>query len=159
MGDSFSTAGGPIDSASAPREAVSAWFHGGMEIRGIDNVLVPVGDLDAAVGFYGGVLGFAVKFMLPEQGIAMFDVGGEVAGVMARVDPRAGENGLSGMRLWLEVPDALAAAAELEGYGVQVISPPFEVGTGWSVEVSDPWGNVIGLTDYVKRPELARPVS
>ncbi|WP_433710699.1 VOC family protein [Nocardia sp. CA-084685] len=130
-----------------------------MEIRGIDNVLVPVGDLDAAVSFYGAVLGLAVKFTLPEQGIAVFDIGGEVAGVMARVDPRAGEAGLSGMRLWLEVPDALVATAELEGRGVQVVSAPFEVGTGWSVEVCDPWGNVIGLTDYLKRPELARPTS
>lgn len=135
------------------------WFHDGMEIRGIDNVLVQVGDLDVAVRFYADVLGLAVKFTLPEQGIAMFDVGGEVAGVMARVDPRAGEGGLSGMRLWLEVPDALAAAAELEETGVQVITAPFEVGTGWSFEVADPWGNVIGLTDYVKRPELARPVA
>ncbi|MEV2219700.1 VOC family protein [Nocardia vinacea] len=130
-----------------------------MDIRGIDNVLVSVGDLDAAVSFYGGVLGLAVKFTLPEQGIAVFDVGGEVAGVMARVDPRAGAAGLSGMRLWLEVPDAVAAAAELEAFGVPVVSAPFEVGTGWSVEVSDPWGNVIGLTDYRKRPELARPMS
>ncbi|WP_062992810.1 VOC family protein [Nocardia anaemiae] len=130
-----------------------------MEVRGIDNVLVPVGDLDAAVSFYGDVLGLAVKFTLPEQGIAVFDVGGEVAGVMARVDPSAGAAGLSGMRLWLEVPDASAAAAELQGCGVRVVTAPFEVGTGWSVEVSDPWGNVIGLTDYLKRPELARPTS
>ncbi|WP_328403859.1 MULTISPECIES: VOC family protein [unclassified Nocardia] len=142
-----------------PVSVASAWFDGGMEIRGIDNVLVPVGDLGAAVEFYEGALGMAVKFTLPQDGIAVFDVGGEVAGVMVRVDPSAGAQGLSGMRLWLEVPDALAAAAELEGYGVPVLGAPYEVGTGWSVEVADPWGNVIGLTDYVKRPELARPES
>jgi predicted enzyme related to lactoylglutathione lyase len=130
-----------------------------MEIRGIDNVLVPVGDLDAAVEFYAGVLGLPVKFTLPEQGIAVFDVGGEVAGVMARTDPRAGESGLSGMRLWLEVLDVQAAVGELGERGVEMLSAPFEVGTGWSVEIADPWGNVIGLTDYVKRPDLARPES
>jgi predicted enzyme related to lactoylglutathione lyase len=130
-----------------------------MEIRGIDNVLVPVGNLGAAVEFYEGMLGLGVKFTLPEQGIVVFDVGGEMAGVMARTDPRAGDGGLSGMRLWLEVPDARDAAAELERFGVELLGAPFEVGTGWSVEVADPWGNVIGLTDYVKRPELARPES
>jgi hypothetical protein len=33
---------------------------------------------------------------------------------------------------------------------------PCEIFTGWVVEVADPWGNVLGLTDYVKKPELAR---
>jgi hypothetical protein len=28
--------------------------------------------------------------------------------------------------------------------------------TGWTVEIPDPWGNVIGLTDYTKQPHLAR---
>lgn len=28
--------------------------------------------------------------------------------------------------------------------------------TGWTVEVTDPWGNVLGFTDYTKRPELGR---
>jgi len=27
---------------------------------------------------------------------------------------------------------------------------------GWTVEVADPWGNVLGFTDYTKRPELGR---
>ena len=35
----------------------------------------------------------------------------------------------------------------------------FEVATGWTVEVADPWGNVIGLTDYTKDPSRARPAS
>jgi hypothetical protein len=33
---------------------------------------------------------------------------------------------------------------------------PFELQTGWTVELADPWGNVVGLTDYTKRPELGR---
>ncbi|MEV6151210.1 hypothetical protein AB0L53_12800 [Nonomuraea sp. NPDC052129] len=48
-----------------------------------------------------------------------------------------------------EAPDARAAAKELGGSA-------FEVFTGWTVEIADPWGNVIGLTDYVKQPRLSR---
>jgi predicted enzyme related to lactoylglutathione lyase len=58
------------------------------------NVLVPVGDLGAAVAFYEGALGMGVKFALPEDGIEVFDVGGEAAGVMVRVDQSAGAGGL-----------------------------------------------------------------
>ncbi|MEU7138453.1 VOC family protein [Nocardia sp. NPDC046473] len=128
-----------------------------MDIRGIDNVLVPVGDLAAAVEFYEYQLGLSVRFTVPERGIALFGVAAETPGIMAMVDPAAGQGAPPAMRVWLEVPDAQAAAAELEGRGVEMLTAPFEVGTGWSVEVADPWGNVIGLTDYSKRPELARP--
>ncbi|QWF80731.1 VOC family protein [Amycolatopsis sp. CA-230715] len=127
-----------------------------MRVLGIDNVVVPVGELAGAKEFYAGALGLPVKFELPEQGIALFDVGGEGPGILLRVDREAGRGSSPAMRVWLEVPDARAAARELAGLGVEPLAPPFEVGTGWTVEVADPWGNVIGLTDYLKRPELGR---
>jgi predicted enzyme related to lactoylglutathione lyase len=58
--------------------------------------------------------------------------------------------------VWLEVPDARTAARELRSAGVELLDEPFSVATGWTVEVADPWGNVLGFTDYTKRPELAR---
>jgi predicted enzyme related to lactoylglutathione lyase len=33
------------------------------------------------------------------------------------------------------------------------VEDAFEVQTGWTVEFADPAGNVVGLTDYTKRPE------
>jgi predicted enzyme related to lactoylglutathione lyase len=39
---------------------------------------------------------------------------------------------------------------------VPPLAPAFPIPTGWVVEVADPWGNVIGLTDYTGRPELGR---
>ena len=59
-------------------------------------------------------------------------------------------------RLWLEVPDARAAGAALAAAGVALLGEPRELRTGWLVEVADPWGNVIGLTDYRNAPERAR---
>ena len=128
-----------------------------VRILGMDNVLVPVGDLGAAKEFYAGALGLKVKFELADHGIALFSVGDEAPGIMVRVDPRAGAGTAPAMRLWLEVPDAQVAAGHLTEQGVGPLAAPFEVATGWAVEVADPWGNVIGLTDYRKRPELARP--
>lgn len=128
-----------------------------MVVRGIDNILIPVGDLAAAKEFYGGVLSLETRFELAERGIALFDLGGEVPGLLVRLDPAAGRGTGPATRVWLEVPDARAAAEELAGRGVVPLGPPFEVSTGWTVEIADPWGNVIGLTDYVKDPARGRP--
>jgi predicted enzyme related to lactoylglutathione lyase len=127
-----------------------------MRILGVDNVLLPVGELEAAKAFYGRTLGLAMTFEVASHGIALFAVGEERPGILVRVDRRAGQGAPPAMRLWLEVPDARAAAAELSAHGVEPLVEPFEVATGWAVEVADPWGNVIGLTDYLRRPDLAR---
>jgi hypothetical protein len=37
--------------------------------------------------------------------------------------------------------------------------PHGQIPTGWTVEIADPWGNVLGLTDYVKAPTMARRTS
>jgi len=62
-------------------------------------------------------------------------------------------------KVWLEVRDARAAAAILASAGVVALANPFEIPTGWTVEIADPWGNVVGLTDYVKAPTMARRTS
>ncbi|GAB2723381.1 hypothetical protein GCM10027072_15970 [Streptomyces bullii] len=58
--------------------------------------------------------------------------------------------------MWLEVPDARAAARALREAGIALLDEPSTTVTGWAVEIADPWGNVIGFTDYSKRPELGR---
>ena len=64
-----------------------------------------------------------------------------------------------GARLWLETGDARVTADALRAAGVALAGEPFAVRTGWVVEVADPWGNVLGFTDYTLRPEMARPVT
>ncbi|MEW1643162.1 MULTISPECIES: VOC family protein [unclassified Streptomyces] len=129
------------------------------ELLGFDNVLLPVGDLAEAVGFYERA-GFTVGFRLDEAGIALLKVGGETPGVLLRHEEGLGHRPppWPSPRVWLEVPDARRAAAHLTAAGVALLDPPFSVATGWTVEIADPWGNVLGLTDYSKRPELARRV-
>lgn len=126
-------------------------------LLGFDNVLFPVGDLGEAVGFYERA-GFPVALRLDDLGLAILKVGKETPGVLLRV-----EDGIlprtpvwPSPRFWLEVPDARAKGRALADAGVVLLAEPFSVATGWTVEIADPWGNVIGFTDYLKRPELAR---
>ncbi|MDI3423865.1 VOC family protein [Streptomyces luteolus] len=130
-----------------------------LQLLGFDNVLLPVGDLGEAVDFYERV-GFPLSFRLDEAGIALLKVGEETPGVLLRQEdgllPRA--PGTWTPRVWLEVPDARAAAGGLAAAGLRP-DPPLSVSTGWTVELADPWGNVIGFTDYLKRPSLARKES
>ncbi|MET7357386.1 VOC family protein [Streptomyces sp. NPDC005562] len=126
-------------------------------LLGFDNVLFPVGDLGAAVEFYERA-GFPVTFRLDEIGLAILKVGEETPGVLLRVEegiiPRTAP--WPSPRIWLEVRDARAKGRALTAAGVPLLAEPFSVATGWTVEIADPWGNVVGFTDYLKRPELAR---
>ncbi|MFD5594618.1 VOC family protein [Streptomyces griseorubiginosus] len=127
------------------------------ELLGFDNVLLPVGNLGEAVSFYERA-GFTVGFRLDEAGIAQLKVGGETPGILLRQEEALGHRPppWPATRVWLEVPDARAAARELRAAGIELLDEVSSVATGWTAEIADPWGNILGLTDYTKRPELAR---
>ena len=130
-----------------------------LEVLGVDNALFAVGELEAALEFYGQRLGLPLKFQVPGMGIAGFRLGPEEPGLFVSARDLPEREPRDSPRVWLEVADARQAAAELRARGVQLLAEPFEVGTGWTVEFADPWGNVIGLTDYTKAPERGRPRS
>ncbi|MBG0853005.1 VOC family protein [Streptomyces spinoverrucosus] len=127
------------------------------ELLGFDNVVLPVGDLGEAVGFYERA-GFVVGFRFDEAGIALLQVGDETPGILLRQEDEFGHRPppWPSARVWLEVPDARVAARALAAAGITPLDEPIPVATGWAVEVADPWGNVLGFTDYGKRPELGR---
>jgi predicted enzyme related to lactoylglutathione lyase len=122
---------------------------GPLDVLGVDNVLFDVRDFDEARRFYAEELGLPVVFEVAAMGIAGFRLGTEEPGLFVR-------RGTGTPRVWLEVPDARAAAEALRARGIEPLSEPFEIQTGWTVEFADPSGNVIGLTDYVKDPSKAR---
>ncbi|MFD5076022.1 VOC family protein [Streptomyces sp. NPDC058371] len=127
------------------------------ELLGFDNVLLPVGDLGEAVAWYERA-GFPVGFRLDEAGIAVLKVGKETPGVLLRLDEELSHRPppWASPRVWLEVRDARATADALTTAGIRPLDEPFSTATGWTVEVADPWGNIVGFTDYSKRPELRR---
>ena len=124
-----------------------------MKVLGLDNVFVEVGDLDEAVRFYRDGLGLPVAKRFDGMGMVLLQIGDETPGLGVRAVP---EPRVGGQKVWLEVADAQAAAEELAAKGIRPLTPPFSIPTGWAFEVLDPWGNVIGLTDYATRPELGR---
>src|SRR5689334_6120504 len=112
-----------------------------MKIQGVDNVLFNVGELEAAIAHYSK-LGLTLKFKMEARGIALFKVGEEAPGLMLRSTGEPLRIGEHAAKVWLEVPDARAVATEIQAAGLTLAAPPFQAGTGWTVEVKDPWGNV-----------------
>ena len=127
-----------------------------LEVLGVDNIMLAVGDLEQARAFYETTLGLPVKFAVPQAGVVGYRLGAEEPGLMIRVQAMGGSPPRDTPRVWLEVRDARAAAAALRERGAQILGQPMEILTGWAVELADPWGNVLGLTDYVKDPSKAR---
>ena len=124
-----------------------------MTVLGVDNIFLPVADLDRAVEFYRDVLGLPLTRRFDAIGTALFAIGPETPGLGVGVSAQS--PGPSN-KVWLEVSDARETARELVAAGVTALAPPFEIPTGWVVEVRDPWGNIIGFTDYSNRPDLGR---
>lgn len=130
-----------------------------MNILGIDNILIDVADLDAARHFYGTVLGLTEKYAFPDNGILGYRIGEEEPGLVIRLTETAATSAVNcrSPRIWLEVPDARQCATLLSNAGLDVLGAPTRIRTGWVVELTDPSGNTIGLTDYLLAPKLARP--
>jgi predicted enzyme related to lactoylglutathione lyase len=127
-----------------------------IDVLGIDNILFGVGDLGEARAFYEGELGLPVAFAFPQVGIVGYRLGSEEPGRMIRAQELCHRPPQDSPRIWLEVPDAREAGAALATAGIPVLGEPREINTGWVVEIADPWGTVLGLTDYVKAPERGR---
>lgn len=127
-----------------------------MNVLGVDNVLLAAGGFEEARAFYVDRLGLTLRFAVPEAGLLLFALGAEDPGLLVRAEGAEPGPPKSSPRLWLEVPDAREAAVQLRGQGVEPLAEPFEVHTGWTVEIADPWGNVVGFTDYTKAPERGR---
>jgi predicted enzyme related to lactoylglutathione lyase len=127
-----------------------------LDVLGVDNIMLAVGDLQQARTFYESTLGLSVKFAVPQAGVVGYRLGPEEPGLMIRVQSIPPSPPRDTPRVWLEVKDARAAAAALRQNGARVLGEPMEILTGWAVELADPWGNVLGLTDYVKDPAKGR---
>jgi catechol 2,3-dioxygenase-like lactoylglutathione lyase family enzyme len=103
---------------------------------GVNHVALEVGDLDAALEFYGRIFGFELRGRVP--GMAFVDLGDQFLALsegrrQAPDDER---------HFGLVVDDLDAARAALERAGV-----PLGPGAR-GVDFRDPWGNRIELVDY-----------
>lgn len=118
-------------------------------IKDYDNFFLPVSSLDAAKQFYKNKLGLVTKFDFADKGMTAFKIGDSEPAIIVttmHIKPA----------IWFTVENVQDAYEELKQKGVEFLSEPFEIMTGFSVEFTDPFGNKLGLTDYSKMPHLRK---
>jgi glyoxylase I family protein len=126
------------------------------ELEGLDHVVLLVGDLEQARGFYCDVVGCSVDRELPQHGmlqlragvslIDLVDIGGE-EGAWARPPVEGGRN-MDHVCLSTCGFDAGELRAHLADHGVAIVEEGVRYGAtgdGYSVYFNDPFGNQIEL--------------
>jgi predicted enzyme related to lactoylglutathione lyase len=113
-------------------------------ISNYDNFFLPADNLDSAKEFYKNKLGLDIKFDFSEMGMVAFKVGDNEPAIILRKDDHVKP------AIWFTVSNVKQSYKELKEKGIQFLSEPFEIQTGFSAEFNDPFGNKLGITDYTK---------
>lgn len=109
------------------------------------NVWYRVSDLDAACRFYVGKLAFTERYRDDEDRWARLELGGVELSISEDPDTEVGE----GVVFTADVPDLKAEAERLRGAGVDVGTVVEIPGSIRLVDVHDPDGNRIQLTEEI----------
>ena len=115
-----------------------------------DNFFLPVNNMEEAKQYYGEVLGLEVKFDFSQQGMVAFHVGEEEPAIILKDQAMFKEVKPA---IWIEVENVSEAYEDMKKKGVLFLSNPFRIRTGYAVEFEDPFGNRLGITDYLEVPE------
>jgi catechol 2,3-dioxygenase-like lactoylglutathione lyase family enzyme len=104
---------------------------------GINHVALEVGDLDAALDFYGRAFGFELRGRVP--GMAFLDMGDQFLALA-----ETGDAGRDGERhLGLVVTDVEEARRRLAEAGADLLP-------GHGLDFRDPWGNHVQVVEYAR---------
>jgi predicted enzyme related to lactoylglutathione lyase len=113
-------------------------------IKGTDFITVATKDIEAAMDFYGKVLGLEFSKRWGKMPAAEFETGTLTIAVMQSdafgIEFRANNHPIA-----LRVDDVAAARAELEARGVQFKGDVIDSGVCHQAFFEDPDGNVLGL--------------
>ena len=113
-------------------------------VTGVDFVPIPTRDLDAAVRFYGEVLGLPRSVYMPERNFAEFETGNVTFSVINAEQMGIGHHPVQ-TAIALHVDDVAAARATLEERGVQFEGDTFDTGVCHMGFFRDPDGNALML--------------
>lgn len=102
---------------------------------GINHVALEVGDVEAAIAFYGAI--FALRGVERERGMAFIDIGDQF---LALRQGRT-QSPDQARHFGLVVDDKAATRAALEARGI-------DIRPGRRLDFLDPWGNLIEVVDY-----------
>ena len=108
--------------------------------RKLDNLLLRVADLDAAIGFYRDRLGHRVLWRSGEAvGFALPDTDAELV-VHLNIGPETD----------VVVEEVDRAFALFLSAGGEAVEPPFDIAIGRCARVRDPFGNLLVILDNSK---------
>lgn len=115
------------------------------DILDYDNFFLPVSDLAQAKDFYQNKLGLDIKFDFSDAGMTAFKVGNQEPAIIVsdtnKIDRKK-------PAIWFRVESVKATYEQLKERGVVFLSEPFQIQTGMAAQFEDPFGNLIGITDY-----------
>ena len=113
-------------------------------VTGVDFVPLPTRDLEAAVRFYGEVLGLPRSVYRPERHFAEFETGNLTLNVLD-AEKMGLEHHPQKTQIALHVEDVPSARAQLEARGVQFEGDTFDTGVCHMAFFRDPDGNGLML--------------
>ncbi len=113
-------------------------------ITGTDFITVATQDFDAALAFYGGVLGLPESKRWGQMPAAEFETGNLTIAVM-QTDAFGIEFRANNLPIELRVDDFVAARKELESRGVEFKGEPIDSGVCHQAFFEDPDGNVLAI--------------
>lgn len=103
---------------------------------GINHVALEVGDIDAALEFYGGLFGFELRGRVGDR-MAFLDAGDQFVALSAPRRGAADED----RHVGFVVDDRAALRAAASAAGVELLP-------GRGTRLRDPWGNQIEVVQY-----------
>jgi catechol 2,3-dioxygenase-like lactoylglutathione lyase family enzyme len=118
-----------------PPERREAMSRRRARLVGINHVALEVGDLEAALDFYGAI--FDLRGVEREPGMAFIDMGDQFLALSEGRNQPSDESRHFG----LVVDDKPGVRATLEALGVEILP-------GARLDFLDPWGNRIQVVDY-----------
>ncbi len=112
-----------------------------------NHALIYTRDLERAVGFYAGLLGFeTIEMQAPSYARLRSPKGNQTIGLHAVRDGQAVEPKTEGIRLYFEVRDLDAFCEELASRGVRFTQMPKDMEWGWRhAYLTDPDGRELSL--------------
>ena len=113
-------------------------------VTGVDFVGVPTRDLEAAVAFYGEVLGLTRSVYVPDRWFAEFETGNLTLSII-NPEKMGMEHHASRNPIALHVDDIESARARLEQAGVTFMGDTFDTGVCHMAFFADPDGNSLML--------------
>lgn len=105
---------------------------------GINHVALEVGDIDAALNFYGAIMAFELRGR--KEGMAFIDLGDQFIALSEGRNQSADTKRHFG----LVVDDREAVRRAVQEQDVEILSSPFPKG----LDFRDPWGNHIQVVEY-----------